>query len=688
MNWFQNTFSSLSKASSSPSSDEFSKKKSFGYKSLRRLTRQRKLRHLSDRDIGIRSGSASPEKYLPQVSRSSSWLDHSSARSPSAQSSSASPHAVPQPLPVPELAAVLRRDGVQTNPNSADFRLPSPSPSPSPKDGFCSKVVDDAEGFDLNMSCSLASKSATQDGQRGTERLKSRRSVISDAQDDFKLNVPTRSAPVSPSASPLRSPQRKSKEDIFLPRGTFPIGLQVWSAPEMPASDMVIRFQLQASPENSPRQRSPGINPRSMSGPPSPLRTRRSFEATTPCRESNGNAVVHPLPLPPGAAMSMQSAPSPQVVAKTEILPMKNQWQKGKLIGRGTFGSVYVGTNRPLRKEIKVLSQLKHPNIVQYYGSEIVDDKFYIYLEYVYPGSISKYLREHSGAVTESVVRNFSRHILSGLAYLHSMKTIHRDIKGANLLVDSSGVVKLADFGMAKHLTGQKYDLSMKGSPYWMAPELLQAVMQRDINSDLAFAIDIWSLGCTIIEMLNGKPPWSEYEGAAALFKVLRESPPIPDTLSPEGKDFLRCCFRRNPAERPTAGKLLEHRFIKNSFQMELSSSRVFNGTKLQDNALSPRDYPPFKLDLLSTLSGAAVPHGKSVTNGETGQRSHPETSNLIMATRHSPRSTLETLPSLSPPRSGQSTNHTSPPPNIPLATKEMGSRRFAFSDSIWRGQP
>ncbi|VFQ69243.1 unnamed protein product [Cuscuta campestris] len=242
------------------------------------------------------------------------------------------------------------------------------------------------------------------------------------------------------------------------------------------------------------------------------------------------------------------------------------------------------------QQEIKVLSNLKHPNIVQYFGSEIVGDKFYIYLEYVHPGSITKFIHDHCGAITESVVRNFTRHILCGLAYLHGTKTIHRDIKGANLLVDAYGVVKLADFGMSKHLSGQAGHLSLKGSPYWMAPELLQSDIQ-DSESDHALAVDIWSLGCTIIEMMNRKPPWSEYEGPAAMFKVLRESPPIPDSLSPKGKDFLQCCFRRNPAERPTASMLLEHQFVKNLHKSCLPHGiQSLDVLKLTDNLKLKRE--------------------------------------------------------------------------------------------------
>jgi len=108
-----------------------------------------------------------------------------------------------------------------------------------------------------------------------------------------------------------------------------------------------------------------------------------------------------------------------------------------------------------LEQEIKFLSQFKHENIVQYYGSETIEDRFYIYLEYVHPGSIHKYVHQHCGSLTESVIRNFTRHILKGLAFLHSQKIMHRDIKGANLLVDINGVVKLADFGMAKHVSSK-----------------------------------------------------------------------------------------------------------------------------------------------------------------------------------------------------------------------------------------
>ncbi|KAG2284645.1 hypothetical protein Bca52824_055865 [Brassica carinata] len=289
---------------------------------------------------------------------------------------------------------------------------------------------------------------------------------------------------------------------------------------------------------------------------------------------------------------------------------------------------------------------------------EAVDDRFFIYLEYVHPGSINKYIQDHCGCtMTESVVRSFTRHILSGLAYLHSKKTVHRDIKGANLLVVLSSLLTSAWLNiiqmLTKQLTGQRADLSLKGSPYWMAPELMQAVMQRDCNPDLAFAVDIWSLGCTIIEMFTGKPPWCEFEGAAAMFKVMRDSPPVPETMSAEGKDFLRLCFQRNPAERPTASMLLEHRFLKNSSVLSTSPrnsdvsncSQLFNGMNITEPN-SRREKPNFKLD--------QVPRARNVTSSERywqqqQQQQHRSPDVIGTVTRLSPRSTLEAIRSPSP---------------------------------------
>ncbi|KAA8531737.1 hypothetical protein F0562_006546 [Nyssa sinensis] len=624
MRWWQNAFSSSSSSTKRHSEDSDLHKLSKGpHSHRRRLTRARKLRYVSYTDIGVADSFLDPSEHW----RSSRSLDHSSPQSSLVG---------PQPLPIPELTMLLRRRDA----NSSSVNVPLPSPKEAPFRGVMERertdgLIGDGNGDGVTSNGGLASSSACEDARKNIELAETQSSRkapqelngLGRIRDNYRLNFPI-SAPTSPLSTPTRSPQ-KSTSDILTSHYMSQV-FQVWSAPEIPHSGRTLGlgFPHQMSSEktafsfdHSPLH-SPCRNTRSPSGPASPLHNKLSIETATSWHDCNSQASVHPLPLPPGAAMPLQQAPVSQVTAKLDSIPMKCQWQKGKPIGRGTFGSVYVATHietgalcamkevelypddpksaeciKQLEQEIKVLSQLKHPNIVQYYGSEIVGDKFCIYLEYVHPGSINKYVSEHCGAITESVVRNFTRHILSGLAYLHSKKTIHRDIKGANLLVDAYGVVKLADFGMAKHLTGQVSNLSLKGSPYWLAPELLQSVVQKDTSSDLALAVDIWSLGCTIIEMLNGKPPWSEYEGAAAMFKVLRETPPIPQTLSLEGKDFLSCCFCRNPAERPSARKLLEHPFLRNSQQLDVQScTQAISRMKLTDSAHTSRERASYKL--------------------------------------------------------------------------------------------
>ncbi|KAK9724659.1 hypothetical protein RND81_05G090400 [Saponaria officinalis] len=344
------------------------------------------------------------------------------------------------------------------------------------------------------------------------------------------------------------------------------------------------------SPIPSPRMTSPGPSSRVQSGAVTPIH---------PIAAGTGSK-SHPLPLPPiiipnsspfSHGNSAATSPSvPRSPTRGDNLPSPvSRWKKGRLLGRGTFGHVYLGFNsetgemcamkevtlfsddpkskesaKQLQQEIALLSRLQHPNIVQYYGSETIGDRLYIYLEYVSGGSIYKLLQEY-GHLGELAIRSYTQQILSGLAFLHGKRTVHRDIKGANILVDPNGRVKVADFGMAKHIAGQSCPLSFKGSPYWMAPEVIKN------TSGCSLAVDIWSLGCTVLEMATTKPPWSQYEGVAAMFKIGngKELPAIPDHLSEDGKDFVKLCLRRNPLDRPSAAELLEHRFVKNAAPLE-----------------------------------------------------------------------------------------------------------------------
>ncbi|GER46668.1 protein kinase superfamily protein [Striga asiatica] len=460
-----------------------------------------------------------------------------------------------------------------------------------------------------------------------------------------KLQVPSRSvlysAPDSSISSPSRSPMRPSSgndqaanpaklypEPFFLGSGQCSSpGSAETSGHNSVGGDMLgqlfwqqpSRGSPEYSPNPSPRMTSPGPSSRIQSGAVTPLHPRFGGHS-----ESQGNwpddakQKSHRLPLPPVTISNSSPFHSPNAAATSPSVPRSpgraenlaspgSRWKKGKLLGRGTFGHVYVGFNsetgemcamkevtlfaddakskesaKQLGQEIALLSRLKHPNIVQYYGSETVDDKLYIYLEYVSGGSIHKILQEY-GKLGESAIRSYTQQILSGLAYLHATNTVHRDIKGANILVDPNGRVKLADFGMAKHITGQSCPLSFKGSPYWMAPEVI-----RNSNGS-SLPVDIWSLGCTVLEMATAKPPWSQYEGVAAMFKIgnSKELPAIPDYLSDEGKEFIKLCMQRNPQNRPTAAQLLEHSFVKGSSPLEKnisssSSPGLINAVKSQ----------------------------------------------------------------------------------------------------------
>ncbi|XP_057965343.1 mitogen-activated protein kinase kinase kinase 3 isoform X2 [Malania oleifera] len=285
------------------------------------------------------------------------------------------------------------------------------------------------------------------------------------------------------------------------------------------------------------RPRSPCHGSRGATATTSPLHPRLGVSSleTSMGKQEDGKSQCHRLPLPPSSPTSPTALPSSRGSGVAENANYTlSKWKKGRLLGRGTFGHVYLGFNsengqmcaikevrvvsddqtskeclKQLNQEITLLSQLSHPNIVQYYGSELGEEALSVYLEYVSGGSIHKLLQEY-GPFKEPVIQNYTRQIISGLAYLHGRNTVHRDIKGANILVDPNGEIKLADFGMAKHITACSSMLSFKGSPYWMAPEVVMN------TNGYSLTVDIWSLGCTILEMATSKPPWSQYEGPAS----------------------------------------------------------------------------------------------------------------------------------------------------------------------------
>ncbi|TMW58911.1 hypothetical protein Poli38472_007056 [Pythium oligandrum] len=265
-------------------------------------------------------------------------------------------------------------------------------------------------------------------------------------------------------------------------------------------------------------------------------------------------------------------------------------WKRGELIGEGTFGRVYKGMNKEtgelyavkeieirsaadtdqmkqlqkLGEEIALMHNLSHKHIVRYKGSQRTDRHFYIFMEYVPGGSIASMLKQFD-AFDEDLIRKFTRQIVEGVAYLHEMGIIHRDIKGANVLVNELGVSKLADFGCSKQLPEiitislQESLRSIRGSVPWMAPEVVR-------QTGHGFKADIWSIGATVIEMATGRHPWPDTTNhLAAMYTIAtaKSSPPIPTRLSPLARSFLERCFCIDPEDRASAQELSHHAFLR-----------------------------------------------------------------------------------------------------------------------------
>ncbi|KAG8365759.1 hypothetical protein BUALT_Bualt17G0005300 [Buddleja alternifolia] len=268
---------------------------------------------------------------------------------------------------------------------------------------------------------------------------------------------------------------------------------------------------------------------------------------------------------------------------------LDNKYMLGDEIGKGAYGRVYKGLDLEngdfvaikqvsleniSQDDLNIIMNLNHKNIVKYLGSLKTKTHLHIILEYVENGSLANIIKPNKfGPFPESLVAVYISQVLEGLVYLHEQGVIHRDIKGANILTTKEGLVKLADFGVATKLTEADANThSVVGTPYWMAPEVIEM-------SGVCAASDIWSVGCTVIELLTCVPPYFDLQPMPALFRIVQdEHPPIPDSLSPSITDFLRQCFKKDARQRPDAKTLLSHPWILNS-RRALQTSLRHSGT-------------------------------------------------------------------------------------------------------------
>ena len=263
-------------------------------------------------------------------------------------------------------------------------------------------------------------------------------------------------------------------------------------------------------------------------------------------------------------------------------------------IGRGEFGSVYKAMHNSSNKiyAIKIIDYSKNNNrennniinhnyysiqqeisflklvkesdyILKYYGSYFSrkSNTIWLVLEYCSAGSLIDFMLSMERAFSEVEVATIMEMVLKGLAFIHNKNLIHRNIKGSNILLSENGYAKIADFGMGTLLSGEKYTKSRKGSPYWMSPQVAS-------NSKYNFKTDIWSLGITCIELIEGEPPFSEMEPKEVIEKIAKNPLNLNEIVNfndhtYEFKNFIEHCLEVDPKKRFSPEQLLKLDFIK-----------------------------------------------------------------------------------------------------------------------------
>ncbi|GFR66677.1 mitogen-activated protein kinase kinase kinase kinase [Elysia marginata] len=265
-------------------------------------------------------------------------------------------------------------------------------------------------------------------------------------------------------------------------------------------------------------------------------------------------------------------------------------------VGSGTYGDVYKARDlntgelagikviklepgddfAVIQQEIIMMKGCKHPNIVAYFGSYLRREKLWIAMEYCGGGSMQD-IYHVTGPLPEPTIAFVCRETLKGLNYLHRRGKMHRDIKGANILVTDEGDIKLADFGVSAQITATMCKRkSFIGTPYWMAPEVAAVERKGGYNQQC----DIWAVGITAIEFAELQPPMFDLHPMRALLLMSKSGfkpPQLKDKnkWSPVFQSFIKVALTKNPKKRPSADRLIEHTFLLGDLSRRLTKEML-----------------------------------------------------------------------------------------------------------------
>ncbi|XP_059447241.1 uncharacterized protein LOC132178738 isoform X2 [Corylus avellana] len=235
-----------------------------------------------------------------------------------------------------------------------------------------------------------------------------------------------------------------------------------------------------------------------------------------------------------------------------------------------------------IRQEVQTMSLIEHPNLLRAYCSFATGSSLWVVMPYLAGGSCRYIMQSaYPDGFEQPVIAALLYEVVKALAHLHAQGLIHRDIKAGNILVDSKGAVKLADYGLVASMfdTGsrQRARKTFAGTPCWMAPEVMQQLHGYD------FKADIWSFGITSLELAHGHAPFSRYPPMKVFLMTVQNAPPGLDyhrdkRFSKSFKEIVAACLVEDPVKRPTAEKLLKHRFFKHARSNEFLARGILDG--------------------------------------------------------------------------------------------------------------